>query len=995
MQAVTPAPRRRDDSGARGRKLPKLLNLVAIAAIAALFLALLRAPHYDVHAGIPFKAIPQSGQGLTSSEARQRLASQLEVRSRATQGDRRAVWIEAALPDPANAELILFGDKQISSLEVWLVSKKGKLTWAGAYLRDKQVEPPFRRTANVVAIDIGGAAAASGTPVAVLARISVRASANITVGQARLSELASYEASQERIAATLAGGLGLLALFFMLVAQFSSTPLFRTFAYWLLSSVAVCAAFYEYDYLWFGQWAESALELQLKLMVVATYSLTTAQLFMHLFRRGLVRVRMLRTLRRLIVANAVVGGLSFVIPIQYFQPTFWLFAVGMIAVGFTAFARIMRSVSASTPGWYAAGWGVQLLAGLAEVLYASGLMARHDWMSFQTSVLVSALITGLAVADTLRMERARRHEARRAASRSSARYRMIYDTVAVGMATVDVEGRIVQANRELIEEVSALDSVPKGAPVALSAILGEELAQTLLRLASDEVITAQWTHVRASGERRIFSISAASDARGAAQGIELTFNDITASARLTETLTHLAAHDPLTGLSNRRGIEIAFEAAKARAATGEPVCVAYVDMDRFRLINEFYGHAVGDAILKQASDRMRTSCPPDTDLGRIGGDEFVVFLPGMHRHGAHAAVTGLLDRLLAQPYAVDGKELNVSASAGVVELDASMSLSDAIAFADRACATAKSKGKGMVIAYASGDTVIEEFRSHMSLGTAIRSHFPFDRLQIYAQPIVALDELQTRPCFEVLLRVGDEGGRAVQPPGRLIEIAEQQGMMSDLDRFVLRKSLEHMSANLSHTRRTRFVTINLSAQSVNDDRFVVDAIAMLREHEHIARHVMLEFTESVALRDIEATRKFVDQMRTYGTKVALDDFGAGYTSFNYLKSFPANIVKIDGTFIRDLNRHPANFAITRAITALCHELKIQVIAEWVEDVPTLLGLLELDVDFAQGYVFSAARPIEHWLTNSVDMAPLTEAHKTFVRQAAFRRRAPDAPRQST
>lgn len=969
-----------------------MLNIAAIAMIAGFFLVLMTGPDPTEHAGLGFRSMVQADPATTSAEALARLANQPLAKSRATKGERRAIWLLAPVTDPTHSDLLLFGDKQIATLEVWTVLPSGDIRWGGAYVRDRSPEGPFRRTANVVAFQFDRAGT-HGQPIAILARVTMRASATITVGQTGTNDFARYEASQERIAATLAASLGLLALFFTLVAQFSSTPLFRTFAFWLISSVAFCAALYEYDYLWFGQWAGSGVELHVKLLVVALYSLTTAQLFMHLFRRGLARVRMLRTMKRFIVANTVVAALSFVVPVQYFQPVFWLFVVSLIAVSSTAVARITRTTTASTPGWYAAGWGAQLLAGLAEVCYAAGLIARHDWLSFQTSVLVSALITGLAVADTLRVERSRRHAARRAAARSAARYRMIYDTVAVGMATVSADGLIVQANRELVAELPELAQVPDGKKIPLASVIGADRAMYLRHPDPGVVRSVQWEYTTPAGERHVYSIKAAPDARGPDAGIEITFTDITANAKLNETLEHLASHDSLTGLLNRRGLEAEFEGLRQQSLNGAPACVAYVDMDRFKLINEFYGHAVGDAILKQASERIAICCPPKSSLGRVGGDEFVILLQNLDGLTARAAITGLLERLLVQPYAVDGKELSVSASAGIVEFEASMSMSDAIAFADRACMAAKSKGKGMVIAYSNGDAVLDEYRDHMLLGTAIRSHFPFDRLRIYSQPIVSLDPTSTRPCYEVLLRVSDETGSSVMQPGRLIEIAEQQGMMADLDRFVLRRTLEHMSEHLSSTRRTRFVTINLSGQSVNDDRFVADVISLLREHESIARHVMLEFTESVALRDIESTRKFVDQIRAFGARAALDDFGAGYTSFNYLKSFPANVVKIDGSFIRDLNRHPANFAITRAITALCHELKIQVIAEWVEDIPTLLGLLELEADFAQGYVFSPAKPIEHWIDNAVDTSPLLEAHASFLRQAPFRRFSEPFPRE--
>lgn len=208
--------------------------------------------------------------------------------------------------------------------------------------------------------------------------------------------------------------------------------------------------------------------------------------------------------------------------------------------------------------------------------------------------------------------------------------------------------------------------------------------------------------------------------------------------------------------------------------------------------------------------------------------------------------------------------------------------------------------------------------------------------------------------YEVLIRMRGENGSVI-PPGKFIGAAERNGLMAQIDRWVLRNTLEWLDDHPAHRERLSFATINISGASLNDTRFVDDAFAMIAEHPLAMPKLCFEITESVALHDLGSTRRFVDRVRMYGSKLALDDFGAGYTSFNYLKEIPADFIKIDGSFVRDINRNPANYAITRTIVELTHELGMRSIAEWAETPDTIASLIELGVDYGQG--FGLVRPI--------------------------------------
>ena len=222
------------------------------------------------------------------------------------------------------------------------------------------------------------------------------------------------------------------------------------------------------------------------------------------------------------------------------------------------------------------------------------------------------------------------------------------------------------------------------------------------------------------------------------------------------------------------------------------------------------------------------------------------------------------------------------------------------------------------------------------------------------QPIMSLRDPYGSLNFEVLLRMRDKDNSIV-PAWKIISAAERNGRIATIDKWVLTTTLEWLSTHAAHLHNSSYVSVNLSGGSLNDENFIEDAFAILAQFGSTVERVCIEITESVALHDLSNTRHFIDGIRKYGAKLALDDFGAGYTSFSYLRSLPADAVKIDGAYVKDLLAHPSNYAIVQAIVDLTRNLGMQSIAEWVEDVATLEALAEIGVDYVQGYVIS--RPL--------------------------------------
>jgi EAL domain-containing protein (putative c-di-GMP-specific phosphodiesterase class I) len=289
-----------------------------------------------------------------------------------------------------------------------------------------------------------------------------------------------------------------------------------------------------------------------------------------------------------------------------------------------------------------------------------------------------------------------------------------------------------------------------------------------------------------------------------------------------------------------------------------------------------------------------------------------------------------------------------------------MAMKDAVSTADRACREAKDGASDGLVVYERNASAFHEREAELNLVARLSGPNATEGLFLEMQPIMSLKAPHDSLNFEVLLRMREPDGR-VAPAGPIISAAEKSGRAGVIDRWVLETTLQWITEHEDKLGNTRFVCMNLSGASLNDERFVQDSIDILARHAPAAQRLCMEITESVALHDLDNTRRFIDQVRACGVKVALDDFGAGYTSFSYLKELPADVLKIDGSFIVNINAHPANVAIVEAIVSLAVNLGMKTIAEWAEDTATVQTLAEIGVDYVQGYAVSRSQPPEKLL----------------------------------
>ncbi|MBX7186716.1 MAG: bifunctional diguanylate cyclase/phosphodiesterase [Vicinamibacteria bacterium] len=429
---------------------------------------------------------------------------------------------------------------------------------------------------------------------------------------------------------------------------------------------------------------------------------------------------------------------------------------------------------------------------------------------------------------------------------------------------------------------------------------------------------------------------------------------------LLEERTHRRASrarsesDDVTGLSLRAPFEQQLDAALARARLqGEGLALAFLDLDRFRTLNESMGHGAGDAVLLEVADRMRRTLPQGALAARVGGDEFVAVWPGVSDSTEALRLAGELSSSLAAPMYVNGQEVLISATAGVSLFP--KDAGDAATLLDHAHAAAyrtKERSPGQPRLYNADMT--GRSRRELSMEMRLRRALSLNELWVYYQPRLSLTTGRI-DGFEALVRWlhPSEGLLAA---AAFIDLAESTGLVVPIGRFVLRRACQDAQEARALTSADFTVAVNLSAQQLADPQIVDDVRRALRETGLPAKALEIEVTETAAMYDIGQTRGVLERLREMGVSVALDDFGTGHSALGYLKELPVDRLKIDKCFVRDLVSDAKDRFLLRAVIALGRARGLQVTAEGVEDPRQLRFLAAAGCHHVQGYLIGTARP---------------------------------------
>ncbi len=435
--------------------------------------------------------------------------------------------------------------------------------------------------------------------------------------------------------------------------------------------------------------------------------------------------------------------------------------------------------------------------------------------------------------------------------------------------------------------------------------------------------------------------------------------DLTETERSDAQLDFLQRHDPLTGLRNRRD----FERAVARTAAdpaeaAQPHALCLMDLDHFKLINTACGHAAGDKLLKQVARILSTRLADALAIARLGGDEFAALFGADSAAAAQSRCEDLVRTLRSFLFTWHERSYDVSLSAGLVTFVPAEGVADVLAHADIACQQAKEQGGDRVYLYNEDAAVSARRRAEAALISTIGGALDEGRIHMIAQPILPLHSPDEPVHYEVLARMRDDQGNPV-PPEQFIPAAERYILMPAVDRWILSHVLGRQGEQLRAWHRRypdRFLfAVNLSATTLTDDGFLPFLRRQFEDNRVPYASICFEVTETAAISDLARARSFMQSLRELGSAFAVDDFGAGFASYAYLKLLPVQYLKIDGSFVRKLETEPVDRALVESINHIGHVLGLETIAEWAETPQAVETLRAIGVDYAQGY--GVGRPI--------------------------------------
>ena len=472
--------------------------------------------------------------------------------------------------------------------------------------------------------------------------------------------------------------------------------------------------------------------------------------------------------------------------------------------------------------------------------------------------------------------------------------------------------------------------------------------------ASEAVLTTT------NGDQFWASVSTSRVDVGGQDMLLMVATDISEQRQLTEMLGYQASHDALTELYNRREFERRVERVLDGVSSGgPPATLLYLDLDQFKLINDTSGHTAGDQLLIQLATTMREQLGDEgVLLARLGGDEFGVLAPGTYDPGqARALAERLRERIDGYVFVWEQRSYTISVSIGGVVLDQpGQTFKDVLAQADTACYMAKESGRNRVHFYSASDDETARRHGEMEWANRLRWAATEGRLVLMYQEVRPVSGAGEGTYIELLLRFRDPQGRLVLP-GAFLPAAERYGLMPMIDRWVIETALSNFDRLHPSGNGLRLATINLSGASIEDESLVELILQLLDTHRIDPQKVCFEITETVAVRNLSQVARFLGRLRDAGCKLALDDFGAGMSSFGYLKNLPVDIIKIDGSFIRDLLTDPMSYAIVRAVNDIGHQRGLLVVAEWVASAEVLEALAVIGIDYAQGFDLHRPEPI--------------------------------------
>jgi diguanylate cyclase (GGDEF)-like protein/PAS domain S-box-containing protein len=545
------------------------------------------------------------------------------------------------------------------------------------------------------------------------------------------------------------------------------------------------------------------------------------------------------------------------------------------------------------------------------------------------------------------------------------------DAMAESVITVDGDGRIDYINHSA--------EVLLGQP--LEQVLGKffpEVAtlvdETDKRSLGDPVRKALTTGGRITMGRRAVLVPGSSGAERFVEisvtplrfdgkeisGLVLVLHDTSELRGLTKQMTYQASHDALTGLANRREFERRLQEAMDSARTGDAGhALCYLDLDRFKVVNDTCGHTAGDNMLRELAALIKEAVRDSDTVGRIGGDEFALLLVGCPLEKARQIADNVVRSVNEYRFVWKDKIFSVGVSIGLVEIGRSAgSIEDIMSSADSACYVAKKQGGLHVHVYSAREEASARHSGEIHWLQKLQGALRDSKFELYFQPIVhARATGVAGPALEVFVRLLGEGGQPAVPPSQFIRAAERYRLMPHVDRWVVQAVLSALGRGGLKLPPGRSVAVNIAGQTLGDAEFLEFVVDCFDHTGANPGDICFEVTESSVFANLDHAQRFIGVLHGMGCEFALDDFGSGFSSFSTLKTLPMDYLKIDGSFIKNLAGDTVNQAMVTAMIELSRSLNFRVVAEQVEDQQSLDTVTGMGIDFVQGFIVGRPQPL--------------------------------------
>jgi len=561
-----------------------------------------------------------------------------------------------------------------------------------------------------------------------------------------------------------------------------------------------------------------------------------------------------------------------------------------------------------------------------------------------------------------------KHEMASKLTRQERLFSAILQSINDGIIAVDMDLNVQFMNQVAEDITGAKEYAVQGTSISKFLSLTEssskkDILSNIVGIGEHSTFFNDVTLKNAAGQTLVLdgSITRIHERSNSTDGYLITLRDITELRRLSESLNYQSSHDSLTGLSNREefGYKLG-EILKNVKMIGGSHSLLVLDVDRFKAINDTCGSIAGDELLRQIASHIQTNIQRNDLSARIGADEFAIILMNCQSEDTINVGNRLQNAVQHQRFQWQSTAFPVTLSIGIVPIDRDAGdIHAVLAAADDSCHISKEEGGNKITVFQAQDSKFRRRRGDMEWIGKINRAVEENRFILYYQPIEPLDpSTGTKPKLEILLRLVNEDG-SIAGPTDFIPAAERYNLMPQIDRWVLENSMRafRLLKDQGSPLAERIFSVNLSGPSLLDDALIDTILYYLNKYSLSASDFCLEITETAAIQNLSYATRFINRLKVEGFTFALDDFGAGFSSFGYLRNLPVDYIKIDGSFVQNIDESLVSYTMVDSINSIGHVMGLKTIAEFVKSEAVKDKLVELGVDYGQGYFFAKPKPL--------------------------------------